>query len=279
MIDLKIGDILGIDLDDGSIEPGVVLYLSKSDPGLMLLGLPLGPLSEPLQDCLKMLIYTDRDLVDKETWSVTGRCSAAGLERISARIDGDEVWLGDKFIRLATPEDRSSIPQLMVSGCGAVRRLALKTKNGNPPKLAQKILRATERLLNELSRDGGLKGVESTQAQGPGTDNSASQGLSGSRDRHRVIFEAGWNEDFSKVFETQENEENGYLWHAIVEAHVRNKPRYQDSRLSFSPEADSLLVTSLSKETLDVLKQELTEVGSSASKISKLLDDCNPDFL
>ncbi len=80
-------------------------------------------------------------------------------------------------------------------------------------------------------------------------------------------------------FEEQGYDGNGYTWHAIVDALARSRlgSRYED--LSFSPEADNLMVTSADKRLLTELETAVSAEASSTQGLQRLLQRADPELL
>jgi len=122
----RVGDIVLIPTGKEYV-PAQILYLSRVFRHTALIGVYNVTLQEvempqELPDSFGLQhIYTSVAAIKKGTWPTVGyKRLEENQKGLSECIVGGQVWLEDKVLRHATPEDYQRLPQMMSAGFKAV---------------------------------------------------------------------------------------------------------------------------------------------------------------
>ena len=269
---LQVGDVIFVPLADSSLEPAIVLFLSSGRSEIVLLGFPLDDLDAldmraSARSWLKVMLYTTRAPIDRGAWTVGRRLPVVGIEALSARIVGGTVWVQDRPVREARPADLTAIPQMVVSGVGAVPNLIQRFKSGDLSRMAEKLLDATRKAVAFAEGEA----ISDFQVGATGSE-------TGLENRKWTELEVGWQAELSRRILELGHLETGHFWCAVVDALLRNDDELDTASYSLSPEAESLLISASDERSLQDLVNRLSGLGRSFEAFKLLVESADPDL-
>lgn len=72
---------------------------------------------------------------------------------------------------------------------------------------------------------------------------------------------------------------NGYTWTGIVDSIARAEMAADHAKLSWSPEADELLVTSTDREVLTRLQAEVERYAADEALVAAAIENADPEMM
>ena len=147
---------IGVPTDEAGHREAVVLFLSKRERDVILLGLPSEKLASVVGlnsvfEHVQALVYTTREPIDKGVWPVLRVLDVdESLIELSHRQDVTGAWRGDERLEHTGAPESLPFPQLAVAGEGVVRNVARQLHEGNPSKFTTKVIKNTARLYGYL---------------------------------------------------------------------------------------------------------------------------------